>query len=904
MSNKNSSGYRDADLSDQKARDIAANPSFNVGLEASAGTGKTSVLVDRYVNLLRGGVQPQNILAITFTRQAAAEMRERIVKRLRNEAQSAHGYVRWMEIRDHLNEIAIRTIDAFCFSLLKEFPLEADLEPGFGLAEESELPRIVQESIERTLAAGHRLAGEDSNVKILLAQLGPKRTRDALSDLLQRRLVVGEALYRFLVGTPTSLHAEAVCRDAVRTLADRLENNAAVEVLLTENLNDSRHFRVVGRDLLALRTIADSDPGRMRAVLERLRGYFLRRDGMRMPKVRFSFEPANSRVQAKMFCEAAATFAPIVKEILTRFDRDMNVALVRGVKRLFHIAVGEYQRELSSRSLLDFSGVLERTVALLSKMDEFAQSRCSLESRYHHVLVDEFQDTNRMQWDLVSLLVKSWGEGKGLANEGPLTPSIFIVGDRKQSIYRFRDADVSILQDATDKIALLRGPETEQGRQDVRQNIAHSFRASPQLLSFLNDLFSAVKKSPERFDAFRFEEMDHFPVGVNIEADSEPALGLLITDSADVCANAVAAEVQKLLETLKIKDPYTGSERKVEPADIAVLFRSRASHRVIENALTRYRIPTCVYKGLGFFDAEEVKDVRALLRYLSNPASELRAAGLMRSRFIGLSDSALVVLSGQLANVLVETASDDVMSQLDGRDRVFLTHARTEIPRWLSMVDRVPPSEVLDHIIASSAYPVELDTGPTEQQKENLKKIRGLVRRVQNRGYATMRRVADHIDLTSGDDSNAVVDAIDAVNLMTIHAAKGLDFPVVMVVDLGRGTGIRTPPIRVVPETRTGSPSVSVWPYQTAEDKDDERLQELEETKRLLYVATTRARDRLYFSAVMDCDGIPFNRGSLGEVFPDTFVRAMERAGIGQGALVEWTGVSGRAHQFSVNSFS
>ena len=858
-------------------------------------------MVDRYVNLLRGGVQPQNILAITFTRQAAAEMRERIVQQLRAD-QSPQGSVRWREIRDHLNDIAIRTIDAFCFSLLKEFPLEADLEPGFGLAEESELPRIVQESIERTLAAGHRLAGEDSNVKILLAQLGPKRTRDALSDLLQRRLVVGEALHRFLVGTPTSLHAEAVCRDAVRTLADRLENNAAVEALLTENLNDSRHFRVVGRDLLALRTIADSDPGRMRAVLERLRGYFLRRDGM--PRVKFSPSPANSRVQAKRFREAAAAFAPIVKEVLTRFDRDMNVALVRGVKRLFHIAVGEYQRELSSRSLLDFSGVLERTVELLSKMDEFSQSRVELESRYHHVLVDEFQDTNRMQWDLVSLLVKSWGEGKGLANEGPLAPSIFIVGDRKQSIYRFRDADVSILQDATDKIAVLRGPETEQGRQDVRQNIAHSFRASPQLLSFLNDLFSAVEKSPERCDAFRFEEMDHFPVGVNIEADSDPALGLLIADSVDVCANAVAAEVQKLLETLKIKDPYTGSERKVEPADIAVLFRSRASHRVIENALTRYRIPTCVYKGLGFFDAEEVKDVRALLRYLSNPASELRAAGLMRSRFIGLSDFALVVLSGQLANVLVETASDDVMSQLHGRDRVFLTHAQTEIPRWLAMVDRVPPSEVLDHIIASSAYPVELDTGPTEQQKENLKKIRGLVRRAQNRGYATMRRVADHIDLTSGDVSNAVVDAFDAVNLMTIHAAKGLDFPVVMVVDLGRGTGIRTPPIRVVPETRTGSPSVSVWPYQTAEDKDDERLQELEETKRLLYVATTRARDRLYFSAVMDCDVIRFNRGSLGEVFPETFVRAMERGAVGLGGSVEWTGISGRNHQFSVPSFS
>jgi len=274
----------------------------------------------------------------------------------------------------------------------------------------------------------------------------------------------------------------------------------------------------------------------------------------------------------------------------------------------------------------------------------------------------------------------------------------------------------------------------------------------------------------------------------------------------------------------------------------------------------------------------------------------------VRSRFIGLSDSALAVLSGQLANVLVGIASDDVTVRLGRRDRLLLTHARTEVPRWIAMVDRILPSEVLDHIIAASAY--ELGTGPSEQQTENLKKIRGLVRRVQNRGYATMSRVADHIDLSSGNVSNAIVDVSDAVKLMTIHAAKGLEFPVVMIVDLGRGTGTRIPPIRVVAETPSQLPSVSVWPYQTEEDKDDERVRESEETKRLLYVATTRARDRLYFSAVMNGDGIRSNRGSLLEVLPDTFVRVMERGAVGRDDPVEWTGISGRTHQFSVLSFS
>ena len=209
------------DLPDAAARRNAVDPSHNIVLEASAGTGKTRVLVERYVNLLRAGVEPDHILAITFTRKAAAEMRQRIIERLKEASRlSEFDAARWRDLKERLGDIAVSTIDAFCLSLLREFPLEADVDPGFDLADATEVPRLVGESLDQALRICRGLARDDDDVALVFAQLGERRLRSGIAALLDRRLVAPHALRRFLQKGPRDLTAATACEAAAARLRD------------------------------------------------------------------------------------------------------------------------------------------------------------------------------------------------------------------------------------------------------------------------------------------------------------------------------------------------------------------------------------------------------------------------------------------------------------------------------------------------------------------------------------------------------------------------------------------------------------------------------------------------------------------------------------------------------------
>jgi ATP-dependent helicase/nuclease subunit A len=882
------------DRRDRDGRERAVDPRFNVALEASAGTGKTRVLVTRYINLLQAGVAPGNILAMTFTRKAAAEMRTRIVATLRQAAERGElTPSRWREIRERMGDIQISTIDAFCLSLLREFPLEADLDPGFSLADDTDVPRLVDESLDRALRICRSLAREDEHVALVFAQIGDRRARAGLAALLARRLVAPAVLGRYLARAPRDL---TIAGASARAAASLRHVFAAMPGGLPRFLRtgpaDPR-FALLRHALEALfgaestdvasgfsRTVdSAADPARVQATFSAVREHFLTHDGQpRTGRLVYRKEQFRSASDYQAHRTLVFGHSAQVREAHLAYRRDLNVLVSRGVSRMFRIAESEYRRTLDAHAVLDFPDVLLRTLDLLRQMEEFSQSRYRLESRYHHVLVDEFQDTSRAQWELVALLVQAWGAGSGLAHSGPLPPSIFIVGDRKQSIYGFRDAQASILREAAAYLDQLR-PEG-----DVRRSISRSFRSVPPLLAFVNQVCDHVEKATGRADAFQFEDEDRFPAGEQDDGPVDPdgAVRFLAAASPEQSADLIAAEIARVLAgQTPVRDRDTGVRRAVRPGDIGILFRTRESHRAIVAALERRSIPAYVYKGLGFFDADEIKDVRALLSYLADPASELRAAAFLRSRFVRLSDDGLRRLAGQLAATL---ASDQAPESLEEWDRTVVIGARPSCRRWVGLVDRLPPAELLDLVLTESAYAVELRGRHTVQARENLKKIRGLIRRMQHRGYATLGRVTAYLDrLAVGDEADAVIDASDAVNLMTVHASKGLEFPIVFVANLDRGTGNRRPPMRISAGVTDDDVSVAVGDFASQADEDD-AAREREETKRLLYVALTRARDRLYLSTPLQDGRVVAGKGSLAEVLPPFVIERLEHAA---GVLVD-----------------
>jgi ATP-dependent helicase/nuclease subunit A len=898
--------HPDAPFVDHAARAYAVDPSNNVVLEASAGTGKTRVLVERYLNLLRAGVEPEHILAITFTRKAAAEMRERIVDRLREASRlSSVDLARWRGLKHRLGDIAISTIDAFCLSLLREFPLEADVDPGFGLADATEVPRLIDETLDQALRICRGVAPDDDDVALVFAQLGERRLRDGLGALLDRRLVAPDALRRYLERGPRDLTPAVVCRraaDRLRGLFDGVRGGR--ERFLADGPRRHPQFAMLAADIERL--CADDDglalqkrqgQAAFRALVDRLRAYFLTQDGKPREKTfagtGFKGAHCDSEDAWKRHRQSAAEMAGAVADAIRAFRRDLNAVLSRGVWRIFAITLGQYQRTLDAHALLDFAGVLERAVTLLRNMEEFAQSRFRLEARYRHVLVDEFQDTNRAQWELVAQLVRGWGEGLGAADDA-LAPSIFIVGDRKQSIYGFRDANAAMLDEAASFIEELRTDG------DPRRAISVSFRAGPLLLAFVNDVCRAIDKAPDRSDAFRYDDSDRFPGNFLLQPEFvETPLGLVVGETAGAAAGLVADEIVRLLSDATVRDRSTGARRRAQPADVAILFRSRDSHREFEGALERRGVSTYVYKGLGFFEADEVQDAVALLRYLADPLSDLRAATFLRSRLARLSDVAVARLAPDIAQALVGPAPS-VASALSEDDRRVFDRLRHALPRWLSWVDRMTPSEILGSILAETAYAYETRGAGRPQARENLKKLRAIIGRFQNRGYATLARVADHLDrLAVGDESNASIDAKDSVSLMTVHAAKGLEFPVVFLVNMGRGTGGARAPIRVAADA-VGQPSVAIADYQSEADEDTQ-AREREETKRLLYVALTRARDRLYLSATVRDGVCRMGRGSLGEVLPSSIKTLFAAATPAETERrVAWPGSDGHVHEFVV----
>ena len=818
---------------DLEARRAAADPRRNVVLRASAGTGKTTVLTDRYVALVEAGTPPRNILALTFTRKAAQEMKDRIVGELgkAHRRQALAG-------RTDIAEVNISTLDAFTLGLIREFPLDAGVSPGVEVLDERSMPVVREEAIRRVLSG---VTGFDREVlSSLPLLLGRSRGEvvKAVRNYLDRRL------------TWRRYFEEKAEEDRRATSPPDLRTFFAEIAPACERLRQAALDGLVGLKMplavrLALR-LEEQESSRDALDREALESYF----------------PIKRKNPARGFPgELKADYLAVagrVKAFRSLWLDFLNERAFDPVWRLFRAVEAEYQRLKEERGVMDFDDLTLAATRLLSDLGEFSASRFRLEARYHHLLLDEFHDTSDHQWDLLRAIIAPWAAGMGLAAEevqrvtaGRLSrPTIFVVGDHKQSIYRFRDARVEILHRAEREIRSLGAPgDTASPRVVLRWN----FRSHHLLRRFVNRASRRIAEGAEDDGgadwAFRYDEDDLLPEapGPEEERRSErSALAVGVGGSHEDVAARLARRIAALVQ-----------EDGVEPEAIALLARAGTRLPIYRTAVEELGIPTYLLKGADFFATSEIRDLSALCRYLARPHSDRRAVELLRSRFFALpgDDFARLRRAGGSRTPfsdLLRSEAPELPPSLSPDACERLQRAGNGVAPWIRLARRLPPSRTLARILEETRYgrraaAVARNGYEARQQSANVAKGLQLVRSFERGGFASFERVAERLaEAAEGDATQAPVQAKGAVQALSIHAAKGLEFDHVFVVDCG-GRGGRDTAIPRVVESDPGVWNIALVADATAWQIKDGGRAESEE-RRCMYVAMTRARETLTLS--------------------------------------------------------
>jgi len=841
-------GFDEATL----AQIAAANPAASTWLTANAGSGKTKVLTDRVTRLLLEGVDPEGVLCLTYTKAAAAEMQNRLFKRLGEWTMMDDGrlleelaktgvsgapdlgrartlFARAIETP---GGIKIQTIHAFCSMLLRRFPLEAGVSPGFRELDDADGELLRAEVIDALAREG-------------AVELDAVAEYLSIDDLAELSKSVVDAAPAF----PSQLDRGALAECL------GISSNLTTQMLIAELLGNDRAetlsalkaalSRGSSNDLKALAKIASVDPANVTAsdhVL--LEAIFLTSSGAN------PFTAKVGRFPTKATCEAMGRAIEPLNAMMKRAEhlREKRLALAAlekadALRRFAQRFLPAYEAAKAARGVLDFADLITRANRLLSDHAVAEWVLWRIDGDIDHILVDEAQDTSPSQWDVIAKLAAEMSSGKGARENTRRT--IFVVGDLKQSIYSFQGADPREMEKMRAHFSgRLRGGE---GLADLQ--LVHSFRSAPAILSAVDATFTGPRAAglgghvdhtafkdrlPGRVDLWPIEE----PGDKDEEAEwFDPVDRVLESAPAARLAKRIAREVRGWVDSETIP-AESGQSRSVTESDVLILVQGR-------NALFHQIIRACKVAGLTVAGADRMRirselaarDIVAVLSFLALPEDDLALAAALRSPLFGWSEQELYRLAHRRPGFLWEALRKE--NDRFGPTVAVLTDLRRQS-------DFLRPHEVIERLLTRHGGRARLLARLGAEAEEGIDALLGEAMRYEQSEPPSLTGFLSWHDSQSTEIKRQSAGAEAGIRVMTVHGAKGLESPIVILPDTLRDDRERP---RHILMSENGMPLWSLpradRPSALAAAAAARREAEEEERRRLLYVAMTRAENWL-----------------------------------------------------------
>ncbi len=830
------SGYM-MNFSEEQKQAVYSKAS-RVCVSAGAGSGKTSVLVARLIDEIAGrSAGVHEILAITFTNKAADEMKRRVADALREKGL-------FQALRE-LENAYISTIDSFCARVLKENPVEAGVDPKFSVIEENDIEITIDQMLKDAVQARY---SADPDFQEFLLRYQSDRVEKAVREIYRKVRSQGKTLDEAFLSH--SCDRKYALRDLNKTLQEMLDSEVGVLKKKREDL-----FNAVREIQTHLREMGEQSELSWEKI-EDIRT-FLKDARIKKPRA-----GGEEHLQG-----AVGQYQEERDRFLSVLIEEKGKPALLQLKKITTDFAESYESWKQERCVLDFSDLLIKAHQLLSS--EKYSVGAYYRNKFKLILLDEFQDTSPLQDQVLECLM-----GKN---------SVFLVGDEKQAIYGFRHADVELFRKRKSEFSRV---DSKEGHLRLETN----YRSSREIISFVNDLCAEWGTEEEDADSTRlFPDMnlqDAFPkntqpvvewiVSGNVsnengdeEADDEE---ISLASGRLKEAKLLAFRLKEMVETdrLVIYDKLLGAMRPIKYGDMAVLFRARTALPIFERAMREEDLPYFVIGGDSFYRQPEIRDVLSFLSILENPTFDIPLAAVLRSPFIGCADETLLWLGRYVKKyenkdhpLFSGVGSYDQIDHLNEIEKNKIAYFRTLYDKLRTAKDHVSVADLIQAMIRESSFESKMLGERSGRRKlANIMKLIDIAWKYESREAHSLTdfiRYLRDLEVREVEEEEAQVDceSDNVIKLITIHKAKGLEFPVVALADLGsqhaRGEN------SFVTVGKGGKVAAKIYnpvsgelekPISYEEISTERQAREKEEAQRLFYVAVTRARERIIFSGV------------------------------------------------------